>query len=290
MRSAKAAATAAAWFLLWALGVSVQAQAVSALPKPTSYVSDMAGVFDANSTAELTELCTEVDQKAHAQIAVVTVKSLNNEPIDEYLTELEDKWGVGGKASDRGLILLIAPNERKYRIEVGRGLEGILNDAKVGDIGRTMVPELKQGQYGPSALEATEQIAQDIAKDANVAITMPTAPANDEPQPQRQVRRSSGGGHLGWIGPVIFLLFVLWAIFGGRGGRGGRGGGGGGGFLSGLLLGNLLGGGRRGGGWGGGGFGGDGGGFGGGDGGGGGGGFGGFGGGGSDGGGASGGW
>ena len=70
-------------------------------------------------------MCAQVDRLAHAQIAVVTIKSLDGEPIKNFATALEDKWKVGKKGTDRGLLLIFAPNDRKYRIEVGYGLEGI---------------------------------------------------------------------------------------------------------------------------------------------------------------------
>ncbi len=243
------------------------AQAVKDLPLPTSYVQDYAGVVDAGAKAQIEALGAEVEHEAHATIEVVTIHSLGGETIESFATELEDKWKVGPKGTDRGIIMLFAIDDHKRRIEVGYGLEGVLNDAKAGDIGRTMVPDLKAGDYGSAILVGERQIADDIAKDAGVTLTpLPGA------LPERQQQRSTGGGGFGIFG-VLLLISVLWMIFGG--GRGGRGGGGGGGgWLPWFLIGNLIGSGRRGGG-----------GFGGGDGGGGG-----FGGGGGDDGGFSGGF
>lgn len=220
--------------------VRASAESVSQLPKPTSYVEDFAGVIDAASKQQMEQLSREVYEKAHATIEVVTVHSLDGVPIDEFTTELEDKWKVGPKGSDRGVLMLLAINDRKRRIEVGYGLEGILNDAKVGDIGRSMVPMLQQSQYGPALLSSEEQIAKVIAADANVTLTMPT----EQPQYRRVPARQRGGGH-DWIGLIIFLLIFFFVLRGGRGGRGG-----GGGWLPWFLLGNLMG--SRRGGWGGG--------------------------------------
>jgi uncharacterized protein len=245
------------------------AESVSQLPRPTSYVADFAGVIDASSKQEMEQLSYEVYEKAHATIEVVTVHSLDGEDIDQFTSELEDKWKVGPKASDRGVMMVLAINDHKRRIEVGYGLEGILNDAKVGDIGRSMVPQLQQEQYGQALLMGEEQIASVIAADANVTLSTPMAqPVETEPVQQR--RGNS------WFGLIIFIVIMLLFMGGGRGGR----------WLPWLFLGSMFGGGR-GGGWGGGGggFGGGGGGFGGG-----GGDFGGGFGGGSGGGGASGGW
>ena len=116
------------------------AERVQDLPKPTNYVSDFAGVLSPETVTSLNRLCAQVDRQAHAQIAVVTIKSLDGEPIENFATALEDKWKVGKKGTDRGLLLIFATSDRKYRIEVGYGLEGILPDGRVGDIGRQLCP------------------------------------------------------------------------------------------------------------------------------------------------------
>ncbi|WP_200821512.1 TPM domain-containing protein [Bryocella elongata] len=257
--------------------VSGRAEDPDKLPAPNgNYVSDFAGVIDAGTKPEIEALSREVYEKAHATIVVVTVNSLDGDTIEDFTTKLEDKWKVGPKNTDRGVVMIFAINDHKRRIEVGYGLEGILNDAKVGDIGRSMVPQLQQGDYGAAILGGERQIAQVIADDSHVTLdTTVKLPAQHTYHYETTHHRSSGGG---WVGIIIFIVIILLIS------RGGRGGGGGGWMW--FLLGNLLGGGGRGGGFGGGG------GLGGGDSGGGGGGgdFGGGFGGGSGGGGASGDW
>ena len=81
---------------------------VQDLPKPTNYVSDFAGVLSPETVTSLNRLCAQVDRQAHAQIAVVTIKSLDGEPIENFATALEDKWKVGKKGTDRGLLLIFA--------------------------------------------------------------------------------------------------------------------------------------------------------------------------------------
>jgi uncharacterized protein len=257
-------------FLL--LLISVSAQSVSAEdPKKlqyTGYVNDFAGVLSDDANARLTALCTELDHKADAQIAVVTVRSLEGEPIEQFSIDLATHWGVGPKQKDRGVLILLAPNDRKYRVEIGYGLEGILPDGKVGGFGREMLPLLRQNDYSGALLLLTGRIAAVIAQDRGVTLTAsPSLP---------QARLQRGPNIPSWIPFIIFLFFFI-------------------GFpLLGFLLRLLFGlgprtGGRRGG-WG---YGGPwilGGGSGGWSGGGGGGGFGGFGGGGFGGGGASGSW
>jgi uncharacterized protein len=244
------------------------AEQVKDLPKPTDYVSDFAHVLSQEAVARLDSLCAQLDHsKANAQVTVVTVRSLDGEDAAEWANELEDKWKMGRKGSDRGVLVLLAINDRKRRIDVGYGLEGILNDAKLGDIGRQMVPYLRARDYDGAVTLAVGQVGQVIAADAGVTLTGQPTEA-----PVEHV-------HHGGIGPVLLFVLIL-IFFGGFG------------LLRLLLFLGIFGSGFRGGPWlgggpfiGGGGFGG-----GGGSNNGGGGGFGGFGGGGFGGGGAGGDW
>ena len=246
---------------------------------PTGYVSDLAGVISPEARTRLESLCAEVEQKTGAQMAIVTVQSLDGEGVENYAVDLYKQLGVGSKKDNRGVLLLVAPHEHKYRIEVGYGLEPVINDARAGDAGRAMVPFLRQGDYGNAAEAAAWQLAKYIANDAGVTLS-------GQPPAGRIRNTGSRGGNLRlWFVLGLIVLFLVIASLSSRGG--GRPGGGSGGsgllwFLLGMLAdsaGRRSGGGS--GGWGGGGFGG-----GGGD----GGGFGGFGGGSSGGGGASGDW
>jgi uncharacterized protein len=271
--------------ILWIVWIVLAAVCVFAEPiaslRPTNYVNDFAGVLDTATQARLNALCQQVDQKAQAQIAVVTVKSLDGQDVESYAVALYSKWGIGGKKTDHGILILVATQDRKFGASVGYGLEPILPDGKIGGFRREAAPYLTRGDYASGLTLMTAEIAAVIAKDAGV--TLDNQPQVAAPRP----RSAPGGG----LSPVVIILIVIFivipilrAIF--RGGGPG-GGGSGSGFLSGLLWSMLfsnMGGGR--GGYGGGGFGG---GFGGG-GGGGGGGFGGFGGGSTGGGGSFGGY
>jgi uncharacterized protein len=245
---------------------------------PTGYVTDLAGVLGADKTARLEALSTELEQKTGAEMAIVTVRSLDGQGVEYYAVDLFRQLGIGAKKNNRGVLLLVAPNERKYRIEVGYGLEPIINDARAGDAGRAMVPFLRQGDYSDAIETAAWQLAKYIADDSHATLS-------GQP-PLRRIRQTNRGGGIPifWVLVGLFLLFSLL----GRASRGGgfRGGGSGGSGLAWFLLGMLANSGRGSrGDWGGGGFGGGSGGWGGG-----GGGFGGFGGGSSGGGGASGSW
>jgi len=256
-------------FLFAALAAAAAAQNIKQI-HPTGYVTDLAHVITPTATARLEALCLELQQKTGAQMAIVTVRSLEGEDVDQYANDLFQQLGVGGKKNDRGVLLLVAPLEHKYRTEVGYGLEPVINDARAGDAGRAMVPFFRQGNYSSGIETGAWQLANYIAADKGVTLTA-SAPA----QPVQP--RDDGSSFPIW--PIFLLIFVVFhiirAIFRGTTGRGGRPGGGG--WWIGPMIGGMLGGGGFGGssgGWGAGG----------------GGGFGGFGGGSSGGGGASGSW
>jgi uncharacterized protein len=216
---------------LLACANAARAQAVKDLPRPTDYVSDYAHVLSPALTQQLDVLCGEIDHQAHAQIAVVTIHTTGDEPINEYAVELEDAWKVGPKGSDRGLILLLAVDDHKRWIETGYGLEGILPDGKVGQIGRAMVPYLDRSDYNGAVSMAVNQMAGIIAHDAGVTLQAPSRRMRGQ---QQQVHLSLG--ELLVLGAVAILLFWIASRLGLLP------------FLFGMLLGNALGGGGGGGG------------------------------------------
>ncbi len=234
--------------------------------KPTGYVNDFANALTPETKAKLEQLATELDQQAQAQLAVVTVKSLDGDDIDDYAVSLFKEWGIGGKKSDRGVLILAAVNDRKYRTEVGYGLEPILPDGKVGGFGREAVPYFKSGDYSSAVMLMASRVAQTIAEDAHITLAGAQAPPPPRHEDHanvpviviiiflsiffhliawiyRRIRYGSaytsrGGGFWGGGGP--------W-IGGGFGGGGGWSGGGGGGF--GGFGGGSSGGGGASGGW-----------------------------------------
>jgi uncharacterized protein len=206
--------------------------------KPQGYVSDFAQVLSPEARGKLTALCTEVAQKAQAQIAVVTVSSLEGVPIEEFSINLATQWGVGPRQQSRGVLILYATGDHQYRVEVGYGLEAILPDGKVGGFGREAVPLLRQNDYDAAILLVTQRVATVIAQDANVTLN---ALSGVVPEPPGAGPALSPGSFLPILFILIFLFFpvlgfLLRLLFGGVTGnrRGGWGSGpgyyGGGGF------------------------------------------------------------
>jgi len=195
-------------FLLVLCVPPVRAEQIKNL-KPQGYVNDFAGVLNAPAKDKLTALCAEVDQKAKAQIAVVTVSSLEGEPVEQYSIDLATQWGVGPKQSARGVLILVAPNDRKYRVEVGYGLEPILPDGKVGGFGREAVPFLRQNDYSGAVLLITQRVAGVIAEDQKVTLDNLSGVPPPAPEPDNS---PVPFGNL--VRVLIFAVFLFFPVIG----------------------------------------------------------------------------
>lgn len=222
---------------LIALFMMVSAQAALTFPPLTGRVVDDAGILSAETQQRLTALLAEHEQQTGNQVVVATVKDLGGTDIADYGYQLGRAWGIGQKGKNNGALIIVAPNQRKVRIEVGYGLEGNLTDAQSKLITENvMKPAFKRGDYDSGVLEGT----------VDVLRTLGGKPSGAENIPQPQASRD-GGSPLGGI-PFIVLLIIFWVVFGrflwplfllggiGRGGFGGGGGGwgsGGGGFSGG---------------------------------------------------------
>lgn len=197
--------------------------------RPEGYVSDFAGVLGAQAKSQLEAYCAAVEQSTGAQMALVTLSSLQGEPAEDVANAIFRAWGVGRKGKDEGIMLLLAIGDRRSRLEVGYGLEPILPDGLDGSILRQMRPALRQGDYGDALMAAAQTIGNTIAeaKHTSIRATLPRR------------YRSRPGDSIPW--PMILggIFLVLWLMR--AGGPRGYGGGGGGGFLAGMILGNVLG-------------------------------------------------
>jgi uncharacterized protein len=201
--------------------------------QPQGYVSDFAGAIDPASKAQLENYAAIVEQSTGAQMALVTVASLEGEPIEDVANALYRAWGVGQKGKNEGILLLLSIGDRRSRLEVGYGLEPILPDGLAGSILREMRTPLRQGDYGDAMMAAAQTVGSAIAKAKNVELRarLPrrTRPAVSDSFPFPVL-----------VGGLFLLLFLM--RLGGQGGRRGGGGGGGLGFLPWLILGNIMGG------------------------------------------------
>jgi len=223
-------ATTCVWALV-CLATVLSAEPIKQL-KPTGYVNDFAGVLDASSSESIRNICRQIDQKAKAQIAIVTIHSLDGADIESYASDLYKAWGIGPKSSNRGVLILLATDDRKRRIEVGYGLEPILPDGKVGGFGREAVPLLRQDQYGPAVLLMTQRVAGVIAADAGITLEGP-APPRSPPDERPANGPSAGAIFLGIVAVLIVLAVVsraggsglIWFLLGMFMNSGGRGGG-----------------------------------------------------------------
>lgn len=214
---------------------------------------DLAGIMDQSTEGNLNGFLRELEQKTGAQVVLLSIDSLEGNALEDFSLSVAERWGLGQKDTDNGLLILFAMKERKYRFEVGYGLEGILPDSLVGSIGREyIVPYFRKGDYSGGAAAAALAVAGIIASDKGVTIT-------GMPSLGRQGTGAGAGAdieltlaHKIWLillfGLFMYMLirhprtlffFLLMSSMGGRRsswgggggfGGGGFGGGGGGGF------------------------------------------------------------
>ncbi len=224
-------------------------------PQVTGFVTDDAGMIDQVYEAKITELAKNIEGATTVEIAVVTVESLEGESKEMYAVKLFEQADIGKKDKDNGLLILVAKQERKYRFEVGYGLEGVITDSMKVNIGdRIITPNFRNGEYGKGIYESMLVIEGLLKGDEEVISKY------------SMNNQGSTGTSSGRIGTLIFFVFIIallilmsvgqrgrgrgYMYYGGVGGFGGGisgGGGSGGGF--GGFGGGMSGGGGFGGGW-----------------------------------------
>lgn len=230
--------------LLCSFGV---AAAAPKFPPLTGRVVDDAGILSPQVEGELTQELATLEVQTGRQLVVATLPDLQGYEIEDYGYQLLRAWGVGDKERDDGVILIVAPAERKVRIEVGYGLEPVLTDALSSlIINRTIIPAFKQGDMEQGVVDGTRAIVQQLS--------LPDEQAKAAAAAQAQKARSSSGGEIG-PATILVIFIVFWLLSGVLGGFGRRRRGGLWWLLP-LILNNSSGRGGGGGGFGGGGFGG----------------------------------
>ena len=225
-------------------------------PQLTGFITDDADMIDPVYETKITELAKKIEGATTVEIAVVTVESLEGESKEVYAVKLFEQAGIGKKDKDNGLLILVAKQERKYRFEVGYGLEGVITDSMKVNIGdRIITPNFRNGEYGKGIYESMLVIEGLLEGDEEVISEYSM---NDQ---------GSTGTSSGWIGILFFFIFIMailirmsggrraggrgYMYYGGVGGFGGGMSGGGGGFGGGFggFGGGMSGGGGFGGGW-----------------------------------------
>ncbi len=233
---------------------TITAYAKDNIPKPVGYVNDFAHILKPKTANKINNILLELKKKTGVELVVVTIKKLQNNDIFDYSVELFEKWGIGEKGKDNGVLFLVDIGDKKLRIDTGYGMEGILPDGLLGRIrDKYILPYFKKGNYNKGILNGVMAIVSIIAKNYHVKIT-----GSFEPKPGKVKKGISLIniiliiGLMLFVSPYIFPFFVGGVLGGYRsdwdnGLGGGFGGGLGGGF--GGFGGGSTGGGGVGGSW-----------------------------------------
>ncbi len=229
-------------FLLFT-GYTVSAKPVSfkdiLKTKPTGFVQDFAGILDTKTKEYIESLCRYVEKKSTIEIAIVSVPELEDYSIEEAAVELFEKWGIGKKGKDNGLLFILSLNPRKVRIEVGYGLEGVIPDALAGRIlDNYTLPYFKKNQFAKGTLLTSLALISTINKKLDLKLNLDEADKYLEQNKVKKKRSSSAASILSLIFFILILLFrggfffflPIPMFFGDSGSYGGGSSFGGGGF------------------------------------------------------------
>ena len=200
----------------------------SKYPAYSGHVNDFAGVLDSATREKLETILLNFEKKTGAQIAVVTIKTLADRPIEDYANGLYRTWGIGAKSGehkDKGALLLIATEDRRSRLEVGYGLEGDLPDGLAGEMLRRMRPYFKQMAWSEGITVGVRTLVDTLAQKWNVSLEgIDQAYAYGGP-----AKQDDGGFPVGLLIGIGILFLVIVIIAGrnkggpGPGNRAGRG-------------------------------------------------------------------
>ena len=205
----------AGWIFLVCL-LAAPLHAARVWEKASAFVNDFANVIDDRNEREINNLAQKLEKVCGVEMAVVTVTSFEAKgygSVEEAAVELFANWGIGKKGEDNGLLVLVAAQERKWRIEVGYGLEGDVPDAVASQLGRTILPpQFRQGQYGEGLLQLCTALAARIAQEKNIPLSqleIQNPPVSQVQRAPGQPRSSGMGGVLGAIFSAAVFIFIL---------------------------------------------------------------------------------
>ncbi len=196
------------------------AHAQPGYPLLTSHVVDAAGIMDPVTAAELDAALVAQEAKTSDQLVVATVPSLEGRPVEDYANGLFRTWKLGQQKENNGILLLIAPNERRVRIEVGYGLEGILTDAVTSTIIRNaIIPEFQAGDMGAGVSKGAQAILEVLNLDPEEA----RARARALETQQDGLTDDDVHDIIIFLLFLAFIVFMIWRSGGNSGGPGIRG-------------------------------------------------------------------
>jgi uncharacterized protein len=233
---------------LFLLAIAVSHAAEPEFPPLTGRVNDRAGLLSERDEGELTAALARFETETTNQIVIATLESLQELPIEEYGYQLGRHWGIGQEGKDNGALLIVAPEEREVRIEVGYGLEGELTDAQSRTIIETRIlPHFRQGDFAAGIKAGVAAMIETLGGGYDPALPPVQVRESDRaPSPfplaialpiimlivvNRLFSQRRRGRYRGYGGPVI--VPGGWSGRGGGSGGGGSGGGGRGGGFSG---------------------------------------------------------
>jgi uncharacterized protein len=207
---------AIAWCLLGALFAGTAfAQQLQPVPPLTSRVTDLTLTLGTQGKAQLEAKLADIEARRGSQIAVLLVNTTSGEPIEDFANRVGTTWKIGRKGVGDGVLIILAVQDRKVRIDVARTLEGAIPDVTAKRIiSETMAPAFKQGDYAGGLIRAVERIDERLAKEADSGALPAPAASSTIPNPL------DGGGEEGLLAIVIFGIFagvILKKIFGGFG-------------------------------------------------------------------------
>jgi uncharacterized protein len=234
------------YIIVATLLIFVPASLLATLPQPKGFVNDFAHVLSQDTQTSLENMLSAFETSTNNEVAVVTLPSLDGEPVENVAVSLFEKWGIGKKGKDNGVLFLIAPNERKVRIEVGYGLEGAINDALAGRImDEAVIPRFRAGDMDLGIAAGTLAIVKTISSKEGLDFDADSAYGAGAASLAPDVKEKSGPFEL--IGKILIFLVMIYLFIRhpwlflfflssvGRGSIGGRGFGGSfGGFGGGL--------------------------------------------------------
>lgn len=208
--------------LVW-LGSTISAAQIIRIRDNGEFVQDRAGVLSDTSERTITNYCRELIQKTGAQLKVLSVRTTGDEDDFTFAQRTAEDWALGTAEADNGVLVVLAVEDRKVRIQTGEGVEAILPDSWCGTLSRQIAGQyFKRGDYSGGTTEMAVRIAQRIAAAKNVTLQgVPNPPPMAAPAPRGQVG----------VVPILIFLLIAFALArlsqrggppGGRGGRGGR--------------------------------------------------------------------